>query len=213
MPVTCYNNESTKKTQIVIHHTAGSYRPDFSIHGWVTENNRVGAHFCIGGLASNGDKSFDGKIYQAVPQAKYVYHLGIKGAENDHELHDKSSIGIELCNWGALTKTATGEYINYVHQQVPASQVVDLGAPFRGSRYYHAYTDAQLQALAVLIPALVKSNGIVLEKGRKFTVADFAKDIPTFSKKAVAFHVNYRLDKWDCSCQPKLIQLLDQLHA
>jgi N-acetyl-anhydromuramyl-L-alanine amidase AmpD len=213
MPATCYNNESTKKAQIVLHWTAGASRPDYVVSGWTAAHNRISAHFVVGGIGSNGDKSFDGKIYQAIPQSKWSWHLGIRGAENDHGHHDSSSIGIETCLWGGLTKTASGEYINYVHQQVPESQVVKLDQPYRGYLYYHEPSDAQIQSLRVLIQALAQANGIVLNKGRVFTAIDFEKDIAKASTHAVAFHSSYRLDKWDWSPMPKLIKMLNEIHA
>jgi N-acetyl-anhydromuramyl-L-alanine amidase AmpD len=213
MPTTCYNNESTKKTQIVLHWTAGSYRPDYVVSGWEAAHNRIATHFVVGGVSGTGDKAFDGKIYQAIPQAKWAWHLGIPGADNNHGSHDKSSIGIETCLWGGLTKTVKGEYINYVHQTVPVSQVVKLDQPYRGYLYYHEPSDAQIQSLRVLILSLAQANGIVLDKGRVFTATDFEKDIAKASTKAVAFHSSFRSDKVDWAPMPKLIQMLNEIHA
>ena len=213
LPGNCYNDEVTKKTQIVLHWTAGSNRPDYVVEGWKATKNRVAAHFVVGGIGKNNDRTYDGRIYQAIPQAKWSFHLGIPGAENDHEHHDKSSIGIETCLWGGITRTGNGEYINYVHQKVDESEIVKLDQPYRGYQYFHNPSDAQIASLKDLILVLAKSNGIVLEKGHVFTVADFEKDIAVASTKAIAFHTNFRSDKLDFAPIPKVIAMLNEIHA
>ena len=123
------------------------------------------------------------------------------------------SVGVEVCNYGGLTKLKDGTFLNYVNKPVPADQVCDLGYVWRGYRYYHAYTDAQLAELEKVIPYLHELHGIALEKGRVFTAADFETDIAKFAKRAVNFHVNFRADKNDMSPQPKLIAMLNRVHA
>lgn len=201
-----YENTKTKKTQIILHHTAGSHRPDYTIDGWEANTEKIGTHFCIGGKStSNGDISFDGKIYQAIPEENWIWHLGAKGTNGKF---DKCSIGIEICNYGALT-LKNGVYLNYVNKSVPASDVVDLGYIWRGSRYYHKYTDGQIAALKELLLYLGKKYNINLKK--VWSIASFETDIPKFSKDGIATHVNYRTDKNDIVPQINMVTMLNSL--
>lgn len=204
-----YNETKTKKTQIILHHTAGGPNPLNVISGWKSTTTKIGAHSVIGGT---GD--FDGKIIKAVDSDFWLWGLGIKNdpTNKPHGYYDKKAVQIEVCNWGGL-KPVGSDFVTYVNTKVPRAQVVDLGGEYRGFRYYHAYTDAQLAALEKLIRYYCGVHDIVLEKGRVFTIQDFATDIKLFGEKPLAFHVNYRSDKNDMAPQPKLLAMLNRLHA
>ena len=208
-----YVNEKSKKTQVVLHLTAGSNRPDYVIQGWAADATRVGTHFVIGGMSSTGDKAFDGAVYQALPEEKFIYHLGLKGTLFNNGLHDRSSIGIEICNWIQLTRTPDGKFLNYVNREVPASQVVTLGTAYRGYLYYHAITDAQIASLRSLILDLCARHGIVLTKGKTYQDVDFAYDPKRAATQQITFHSAYRQDKTDLPGLPNLIQMLNGLHV
>lgn len=212
LPASCYNTSVTAKSQILLHHTAGGSNPLNVVAGWASQTAHVAAHNVIGGRGE-----YDGKIVKAIDSKFWPWHLGIKAASDPthkpHGYYDSRSIGIEICAWGPLTKNSAGEYISYVGTKVPADQVLDLGQEWRGYQYYHDYSDAQIEALGRLITYHCKNNGIQLDAGRVFTEADFETDIEAFADKAIAFHVNYRSDKFDCIPSPKLIDLLNQLHT
>jgi N-acetyl-anhydromuramyl-L-alanine amidase AmpD len=211
-----FNNEVTKKTQIVLHHTAGSSNPINVIQGWEVTTTKVGAHFVIGGLSSTGDTTYNGKVCQVVDEDKWIWHLGIKTANAPNVPHgyvDKKSIGIEICCWAQLTKQANGTFLNYVNKPISKQYVCDLGFEWRGFQYYHEYTDAQIASLKDLISQLCDTHGIVLEKGRMFTVNDFETDIDANKDRPLAFHLHFRRDKWDMFPSPKLIAMLNEIHA
>lgn len=211
MPDAQYVKELTAKKRIVLHHTAGGHRPDYTIQGWETDPERIATAFVVGGKSTtNGDAAFDGKTYQAFNTDFWAWHLGAKGTNG---VYDKDSVGVEICNYGGLTPLKNGTFLNYVKKPVPADQVCDLGYVWRGYRYYHAYTDAQIAELAEIIKYLHDVHKMKFEKGRVFTVADFETDIVKFSKHTVNFHVNFRADKNDMSPQPKLIAMLNRVHA
>lgn len=209
----------TQKCSVVGHHTAGSSDPIATIEGWNADPQRVAAHAVIGGIGRTGDTKNDGVIVQAIDSDYYAFHLGIKGS--DDPLHkpkgwyDQRTLGIELCNYGPLTFHG-GKYWTYVNSEIPASQVIDLGAgnEFRGYRYYHAYTDKQIHSFCRLIAYYSRICRFKLEP-RVFTLADFSYGVAKAAKQAVAFHVNYRDvgEKQDLSPQPKLIAALNALHA
>ena len=60
-------------------------------------------------------------------------------------------MGIEICNYGPLTLSNDGRFFNYVNSLVPETQVVELDESFRGYKFYHKYTDAQLDNLGKLL--------------------------------------------------------------
>lgn len=210
-----YNAKVTKKTQIVLHHTAGSHRPDYTIQGWAATSTRVGAHLVIGGKSTSGDATYDGAVYQCVDYKYWLWHLGLKAGtcQAPHGAVDGASVGIEICNYGALTKQADGTFLHYLNKPVPQDQVVDLGFEWRGYQYWHAYTDAQLATLKEFIPQLSATLGFSLEKGKVWTVDDFKFDPNGYMQKPLAFHVSYRTDKVDLNPQPKLIAMLNEIHA
>jgi N-acetyl-anhydromuramyl-L-alanine amidase AmpD len=213
LPSTQYITAKTKKKQIVLHLTVGSYRPDYVVQGWAADPTRVGTTYIIGGMASNGDKAWDGKIIQAVPLECSIYHLGLKGELSNNGLHDKTSVGIELCNWGGLAKTASGEFMTYVSRPLPLSQVCDLGRVFRNNRYYHAITDAQIASLKSLILHICEQTGIVLPKGKVFDWADVEYNPQRAMNEVITFHSSYRSEKSDMPLFPNLAKMLNELCA
>lgn len=170
LPSDEYFPNKTEKDTIILHHTAGSHRPDWVINAWDKDRSkggkpsRVGTHYVIGGLSTRDNNSdWDGKILEALPLDGWIHHIGSKNS-NNVELNQKS-IGIEICNYGPLTKSKDGTYYTYVNSVVPEDQVTDLGKNFRGFRYYHSYTDKQLSSLRDLIYDLSSKFGIDVCKG------------------------------------------------
>ncbi len=214
-------DEDVKKDTIYLHHTAGSHRPDFVVAGWNKDRTQTGGRrriataYVIGGKSVSGtDTAFDGVVVQCFPAKQWAFHLGVKGTSGRL---DKKSIGIELCNFGPLTRSSDGRFFNFVNQLVPRDQVVELAQPFRGSLFYHRYTDAQLESLGKLLRQLAGEFGIDLKAGLRAALAggDAAafefKDDALKGKPGVWTHTNVRKDKSDCSPQPNLIALLKAL--
>lgn len=162
----------TAKDTIYLHHTEGSHRPDWVIDFWNKDRDksggkiRVATSYVIGGKSTrNQDSSFDGKIYEAFEPQHWAHHLGIK-SKNNTFLNQKS-IGIEICNYGPLTKSKDDRFFTYVKSEVPKSMVVELDKPFRGFKFYHAYTPAQIESLRALILQLAENFSIDVSKGLK----------------------------------------------
>lgn len=205
-----YLSDVNKKDMIFIHHTAGGHRPDYVISGWDSDDlGRIATSYVIGGKSTTVKKEteFDGKIYRAFDDSKWAYHLGVKGTNGKL---DKKSIGIEICNYGPVKLTSDGIYLNYVNKQVPNNMVYDLGRTWRGYRYFHKYTDLQIQALKELIISLSQKYKIDVKK--QWDIDDFSVDAECLKGKAGLWtHVNCREDKTDCHPQPELIQMLNSL--
>jgi hypothetical protein len=121
---------------------------------------------------------------------------------------DKFSIGIEVCNWGQVTKTEKG-WETYVGTTVPEKEVVEYATPFRGYRHYHKYTDIQLNNL----------RDVIVYFGEKYEIpvkyiGDSIFDINVDALKGEAgvfTHVSVREDKNDMHPQQELIEMLKSL--
>ena len=164
-----YFQEDIRKTTIYLHHTAGSHRPDWVAQGWNKDQygdgstKKIATAFVVGGKSTrDNDIAWDGVIVRCFPETKWAWHLG---ANNTNGAFDKISIGIEICNYGELTKSKTGQYMTYVNTPVPEDQVVVLSNPFRGNKYYHKYTDKQLENLRLLLIQLGTKFNINLKMG------------------------------------------------
>lgn len=209
-----YVNEDSKKVQIVLHHTAGNSSGVNTIKAWNTDGRgRIATCVTISGKGLSKD-TYDGEICQAFSSKKWAYHLGLKpdvfrtnGVP--YKSLDPLAIGIEICNWGPLTLKSDGKYYNYIDRVVPNDQVCELSVPYKGHKFYHAYTDAQIEAVKDLLIYWNKIYGIPLDYNEK--------DMWSVSKNALSAvpgvytHNSYRRDKTDISPQPKMIAMLKSL--
>lgn len=224
LPIGEYYADVRKKETIYIHHTAGGHRPDWTIHGWKQDRTRtgnrlaVGTAYVIGGMStSTNELEYDGKIYRAFDENYWAHHLGIR-QQNNRALNQKS-IGIEICNYGPLTKTSDGKFLNYVNREVPMCMVQELERPFRGFKYYHRYTEKQMESLKWLLGEISTRHGIDLNKGlREMLKVDVPENVafdlnsaPLKGHTGLWTHTNVRRDKTDCSPQPHLVGLINSL--
>lgn len=205
-------DEEVKKVQIVLHHTAGNSSGVGTIKNWNSDDRgKIATCVTISGKGQSKD-TFDGEICQAFSSKRWAYHLGIKpdvfrSRKLPYKALDPISIGIEICNWGPLEKVGD-KFYNYVDREVPADQVCELEKPYKGHKYYHAYTDAQIESVRQLLLYWNKIHGIDLT---------YNEDIWQVSVRAlkgengVFTHNSYRKDKTDVSPQPKLIAMLKAL--
>jgi hypothetical protein len=161
-----YFAEVVPKTQIVLHHTAGNASGVNVMQDWNTDaRGRIATCVAISGPGAKN--STDGEIVQGFSSKHWAYHLGIKQEvfrawKVPHQIIDKISIGIEICNWGQLDLVA-GKYINYVGREVPADQVTTLETPYKGYKHFHRYSDAQIESTRNLLVYWSKIYGISLK--------------------------------------------------
>lgn len=216
---TSYYDEAVQKTAIVLHHTAGASNPVNVIDGWGADLApdgtplRVATAFVIGRRSSSvgsTDAQFDGSIYRAFQEDRWAHHLGTRNANN--KILNVRSIGIEICNYGGLRRTATGRYLSYVNREVDPSQVIDLGFEWRGFRYWEDYTSMQLVALRTLVNDLCQRFGVTKKPRRSVDASWFGLDADALAgAPGIWTHANYREDKTDCYPHPKLINMLNSL--
>jgi N-acetyl-anhydromuramyl-L-alanine amidase AmpD len=198
-----YIQEEFPKTQIYLHHTAGGPDALNVFKGWEQNSERIATCVAI---------SNNGKIIQGFSSKFWAYHLGLK--EDTFRRNnvpyislDKYSIGIEICNWGQLT-LKNGKFYNYVNREIPSSEVCELQTPFKGHKYYHNYTDAQIESTKDLLLSWKERYNIPL------TYNEDVWDITPRAlknQKGVFTHNSVRTDKVDVYPHPKLIEIWKSL--
>lgn len=208
-PESQYIKEEHPKTQIYLHHTAGGPNGARTFQHWAANKERVATCVTISGI---GKDCVDGQIVQGYSSKFWAFHLGIKESTFQrfglpYKSLDKTSIGIEICNWGQLTYK-DGRYINYVNRAVPESEVIQLDKPFKGFTFFHNYTDAQIESVRDLLLLWKQRYGIPL---------DYNEDIWDLSVRAlngdpgVYTHNSVKAGKVDIYPHPKMIQMLKSL--
>ena len=197
-----YVKEETKKTQVVLHHTVSKSDAKAVASYWESTPDRVGVCIIV---------ERDGTPYQIFSSKYWAGHLGLKKPLFDQfGLQplplDKTSIGIELCNWGGL-KLKDGKYYNWYGNQVN-TDVIKLDSPFRDYTYFERYTAEQIQTVKELLIYWNSIWNIPL---------DYNNDMWDLSKNALSgkpgifSHISYRLDKSDLYPDNQMIDMLKNL--
>lgn len=208
-----YFKEEHKKTQIVLHHTAGNSSGVNVTNDWNTDTRgRIATCVIISGPGAKN--STDGEIIQCFSSKYWAYHLGIKedvfkAYKVPHQILDKISIGVEICNWGQLDKVGT-KYYNYVEKEIPLSQVTELSSPYKNYKYFHKYSDAQIESTRQLLEYWGKTYGINLSYDY---LQMFSVDIKALKgENGIYSHNSYRKDKIDIYPCPRMINMLINLN-
>ena len=201
-----------------IHHTAGWDNPYATIRNWNNDKRgRVATQYCIGGSNVKGKEAkHDGVVVECFPNNYLGWHLGKVGKF----AISKMSGGVELNNFGYLTKKGD-KYYTYVNTEVKPEFVCDLGYEFRGKRYWHAYSDKQIESLRLLLlhlkdiyPKMDLVNGIpkMLKEGMDPKDAfEFNEDAYYARQFGLWSHTSVRKDKFDCFPQAELVEMLKNL--
>jgi hypothetical protein len=211
-PASQYIAEEHPKKQIYIHHTAGNANPFNVFTGWASNQERIATCVTVGGKPKTGANWIDGEVAQGFSSKLWAYHLGLKESTFDkfnvsYRSLDKNSIGIEICNWGQLT-LKNNKFYSYVNKIIPSDEVCELETPHRGFKYYHNYTDAQIEAVRDLLLLWKQKYNIPLT---------YYQDIWNVTPRAlkgdagVFTHNSVRFDKVDVYPHPKLIAMLKSL--
>lgn len=207
-----YFAEEVKKTQIYLHHTAGNSSGVNVALDWNKDKRgRIATPFVISGPGSKN--SFDGEIIQTFSSKHWAYHLGVKkdvfkAYKVTYKELDALSIGIEICNWGPL-ELENGKFINYVDRIVPKDQVTELVEPFKGYKYYHKYSDAQIESVRQLLVYLSEAYKIDLTYSYDQLFKVNLKALR--GENGLYTHNSVRKDKNDIYPCPRLIEMLKSL--
>lgn len=198
-----YFNEECPKKQIYLHHTAGGPDAEQVFRGWSANPEKIATCVVVGA---------SGEIVQGFSSKYWAYHLGLKKElfaefKMPYIPLDKVSIGLEICCWGQLTQK-DGKFLNYVGKEVPASEVCELAIPFKGFKYYHNYTDAQIESVKELLLLWKSKYNIPL------AYSDDIFDVNTralYGTPGLYTHNSVRRDKVDIYPHPKMVQMLKTL--
>jgi N-acetylmuramoyl-L-alanine amidase len=147
-------------TAIIYHFTAGPSLAG-TLRWFQMPSSKVSAHYVIGK---------DGRIVQMVPLDRAAWHAGRSSLAGRSGVN-RFSIGIEIVNWGALTKRGTSFYTHSGRRYTGPPPVRSRG------RYWEPFTEAQYRALTRLtryllsrFPTIRHVTGhedIALPRGRK----------------------------------------------
>ena len=212
LPMGEYLNGDYKNDYIILHHTAGGANPISVVDCWSRDTlGKVATEFIVGGQNCNtGNTKYDGQIVRAFPEGCQGYHIGSSGSSymNTH------SVGIEMCNFGYVNggKTYTGANVN-------PEQIVTLNSPYKGYLHWHKYSDEQLNAVRELLLYISNRDNIDLHEGLYkwikaegvFKAFDYHVDAYKGNVKGLLTHTNIRKDKFDCSPQPNLVDMIMSL--
>lgn len=198
-----YFAESSPKTQIYLHHTAGNGNAEGVSRYWNGNDSRIATAFIIGE---------NGTIVQCFSSKHWAWHLGIDQedfARNGAKYSNlnKLSVGIEVCNWGYLKKKGD-KYYNYAGGVVNPSYVTELDQPYKGYKYWYKYSDAQIESLRQLVEYLCETYDIP---------KDYRSEIWSIDKEAfkgtkgIFTHNSVRKDKSDIYPDPRVIKMLQNL--
>lgn len=203
MPVNQYYIEEVEKLYLFLHHTAGNDSGKCTVDWWDSNVDRVATAYVI---------DHSGDVYNTYNEKCWAWHLGLNTRTNT--VLNKSSIGIEVCNWGYLVKKADGKYYNYVGGVIPENQVYELPIAWRGFKYFHKYTDDQIVALEQLCKGILQRNPKIQIQQYQFGVNNFEIDnkVLVDCTSGVYFHCNVRTDKTDLYPDQRVIDMLNRLN-
>jgi len=224
LPTGEYFAGPTNKEYAFLHHTAGGANPYQVVDMWAKDTRgKIATEFVLGGPACNGkDYKHDGVLVQCIPTGGYAWHLGDNGSQHMHS----HSVGIEVCNYGYVTKGGytsggkwvakdPGSYYNYGGGLVVNDHVVTLPKAFRGHTTWHRYSEKQLAVLKDWILYIANRDNIDVRKGlieevHKKGAAGFEWNENAYygRVKGLWTHTSVRKDKVDMFPQPELIDML-----
>lgn len=211
-PKSQFIEEEFQKVQIYLHHTAGNSDPFGVYKDWSSNKERIATCVTIAGKPKKNDLFFDGEIVQGFSSKYWSYHLGLREStfhnfNLPYKSLDRISIGVEICNWGQLTRR-DGRFYSWANTVVSDEDVIELETPFRGFKYFHNYTDAQIVSIEKLLRYWKEKYNIPLT---------YHDDIFEVNARALSgehgvfTHCSVRYDKVDIYPHPKLIKMLKSL--
>ena len=189
-----YINERTAKAAIGLHFTAGA-NADSAIRTFAQDPRRVATAYVV---------DTDGTIFELFDPNLWAYSFGVKGGFAS--VIERRTVAIEIANWGPLRRNGDSLYCwppadrqgreTYSRKYCRADETHRyVSATFRGTKYFAAYPEAQLQAVFRLVNHLCDRFEIAREiPADQLGVADVAY----FAKwRGIFGHENVRADKVD----------------
>ncbi len=201
-------NRPKTPTQICLHHTASGPGVDGDINWWKQDGTQVSTPLIVGR---------DGIAVQIYPSARWAYTLGLNHAYRGAV--EAATIGLEIDTWGWLTKDKAGKFWAWPKDaagkftvEIPASEVCDLGKPWKGMQYFHKYTPEQIETTRLLLIHWNAVYGIPL-KYREAEMWQLSQNAIYAKAPGIYTHASFREDKWDIHPQPDMVAMLKGLAA
>lgn len=197
---TGFHKTPCNKKQIVWHHTAGNDNAAGVALDWQNDQR---IHVATPVVIDDA-----GKVHRLYDEQYWAVHIGAWDVRlpNFAQL-EQQSVGVEVCNWGALDKKGA-DFYNWVgNVKIPTSKVCPLN--YKGKAYYEAYTDGEIKAL--------KYWSLLVALRWDIPLGYSHDDMWDVSKKAIAgeagiyTHNSYISWKSDVSPQPRLIEMAKSL--
>ena len=125
---------------------------------------------------------------------------------------NRLSIGIEICSIGYLDD----EYKSYVGKQAHQSQVEVLNEPFKGKKFWHTYSDKQMEQVELLLKFIEDRDQIDMRIGLQQWIKkygptkafEFHQDAYEGKVKGLLSHTNVRKGKMDVYPDPRLVDII-----
>lgn len=196
-----YFKASQIKKYIFLHHTCG-YTAQSSIDWWNSKPDRIATPYII---------ERDGTVYENFDPKYWSFALGVKGGT----YVEKASIHIELVSLGPLRKENDRfwfESIKNYRKEVLPEEVIELPEEWRGSKYYHRYTEEQLLSLFELIHELQRRFSIKIQPSVK-GFWEYRKAAINDLHPGIWAHSTLREDKTDIYPDKALIDSMYLLYA
>ena len=219
-----YYDGPTPKTQIYIHHTAGSTKsPARTIAGWSKRTDHVATHYITNNL---GDKE------QLYADEAWANHLGIKGsvfrkAGVQYQNLNKISLGIEMQSFGWCEPAGNGKYSTAYHKPskgkislIPANTV---GRPigkngqyisYKGHEYYQKYNAVNIAHVKDIVTGWMSKFNIPFHYDYDELFPNLGDPISLKAlrgEKGVYTHNSVRTGKSDVWPQKELIDMLKSI--
>ena len=180
-----FYQERTPKNKVVLHFTMGNIWSDVA----ALTHHYVSVAYLV---------ARSGVVYELFDPDLWSYHLGPTAVGGNSE-QSKSSIAIEISNYGPLVLAPNGTTLNTAYgssycalAQTDAYLAVPGG--FRGYHYFATFTDEQYAALQYLVPFLTKRYGVPAVIPTPDQQGALALKAPP---PGIWSHQNYRKDKVD----------------
>ncbi|MCU0436736.1 MAG: N-acetylmuramoyl-L-alanine amidase [Raineya sp.] len=195
-----YHKQVYEKKMIVWHHSAGNDNAKGMFVDWKTDK-RFHVATCIG-------IQDDGTIVRGYSEEFWAVHVGAYDVRLPNYFQiETQSVGVEICNWGALVEK-NGKFYNWVgNVEIPRSKVVELN--YKGTKYFEAYTDEEVKSLkywSLLVAMRFNIPLVYREKDMWEESANAKACMP-----GIYTHNSFISWKTDVSPQPKLIAMAKSL--
>ncbi|MBX2842108.1 MAG: N-acetylmuramoyl-L-alanine amidase [Flammeovirgaceae bacterium] len=213
-----YFSEIFPKKQIILHHSASNINPFELIDSWRKNSLKAAASLVIAGKPSVVGANYnDGDIISVFSSRYWALHLNCHSKKNNipasfkNRNHtrslEKASIAIMMCNAGPLT-FSNGKFYTRHKTLVPDNEVIEYIEKYRGSNFYHKYSDAQIESLRQLLDFLCNLYDIPrMYQPDMWGISPSALG----GQPGIYTHTSFRTDLSDCHPQPSLIEMLVEL--